>query len=57
MFLLAFRSAKAPVRWSAELPKKKIKKSFDRRPRFANFPSYEITPLLPRDPPRRWFQR
>lgn len=36
---------------------KKIKKSFDRRPCFANFASYEITSLLPRDPHRRWFQR
>jgi hypothetical protein len=57
MFLLAFRGAETSVRWSVKLPPKKIKKSFDRRPCFANFPSYEITSLLPRDPPRRWFQR
>jgi hypothetical protein len=31
MFLLAFPSAEASVRWSVDLPKK-IKKSFDRRP-------------------------
>jgi hypothetical protein len=58
MFFLAFRVAEASVRWSVELPPpKKIKKSFDRRPRFASFPSYEITFLLPTNPIRRWFQR
>ena len=57
MFSLAFRGAEASVRWSVELPKKKSKKSFDRRPCFANFASYEVTSLLPRDAFSRWFQR